>query len=170
MKVTQHPIGLETLDTLAEVDTLCLFIGEDERPLRGVAGFLDWRMCGELSRLLATNFFTGTLGDSLLLPTHGRVRAHRVFALGTGPRGQLDASRLGELLGKTAEILSKAKVETVALEVPGAPQVDEAARAATLEQIFLARFSGNWVVMLQEKTPPTPASSPLSASERRSSR
>ena len=35
MKVTAHDIAMETLDALEGIDALCLFVGEDERPLRG---------------------------------------------------------------------------------------------------------------------------------------
>ena len=59
MNVTTHEIGFESLDGLTGVDSLCVFVSEDERPLEGVAGYLDWRLCGQLSRVLIQKFFTG---------------------------------------------------------------------------------------------------------------
>ncbi|HEY1333477.1 MAG TPA: peptidase M17, partial [Myxococcaceae bacterium] len=57
--VTTVPLTLDALDPLP-VDTVCLFVSEDERPLGGAAGFVDWRLCGQLSRLLVDGFFKGT--------------------------------------------------------------------------------------------------------------
>lgn len=151
MKVTQQPLSLETLDTLAEVDTLLVFVGEDERPLQGVSGFLDWRMCGGFSRLLSTGFFSGAAGDSLLIPTAGRVAAGRVVALGVGKRTELTSSGVVEALGRAVQVLEKAGVSGVALEVPGGPLLDEGSRIAALEQVFLARFTGQRVVVLADR-------------------
>ena len=79
-------LTLDALDPLP-VDTVCLFVSEDERPLGGAAGFVDWRLCGQLSRLLVDGFFKGTRGESLLLPSNGRIGAPRLVVLGLGPGG-----------------------------------------------------------------------------------
>ena len=34
MSVTTHELGFESLDALSGVDSLCLFVSEDERPLK----------------------------------------------------------------------------------------------------------------------------------------
>src|SRR5215470_19549483 len=81
------PLTLDALDPLP-VDTLCLFVSEDERPLGGAAGFADWRLCGQLSRLLVDGFFRGTRGESLLLPSAGRMGPGRVVILGVGPQAE----------------------------------------------------------------------------------
>ncbi|MDJ0786073.1 MAG: M17 family peptidase N-terminal domain-containing protein [Myxococcota bacterium] len=59
---------------------------EDELPLRGPAGFADWRLCGMLSRRLSEGRFQGASGEALLVPTLGRMRTPRVLLLGLGPR------------------------------------------------------------------------------------
>ena len=73
MNVTRHDIQLEAVDALTEVDALCLFFPEDVRPLDGLAGYIDWRMCGALSRLLMTDFFSGAAGDTVLMPSDDRI-------------------------------------------------------------------------------------------------
>jgi len=45
------PVCLESLDRLS-VDVLVLGPFEGERPLRGTAGYCDWRLNGRLSRML----------------------------------------------------------------------------------------------------------------------
>ncbi len=151
MKLSTHDIGFEALDSLAGFDALCLFIGEDERPLRGAAGLVDWRMCGGLSRVLSAEFFTGARGDWLLLPSNGRIAMPAIFACGAGKRAQVDADAIHALLGDAAARLRKARVSRVALEVPGGGAVDDAGRARALKEAFLARFSGEHVAALVEK-------------------
>lgn len=151
MNVSTYEIGLEGLDALAGVDALCLFVAEDDRPLPGTAGYVDWRLCGALSRVLKQGFFTGVKSDWLLLPSDGRIPIPRIFAVGMGARKNLDASALGAALANAAQVLDKAKVESVALELPGSGQVDEAAQAQALQQHFLAAFKGKRVTVLADK-------------------
>ena len=126
MNVAAYDVGLQGLDSLEGVDALCLFVGEDDRPLPGSAGFVDWRLCGALSRVLQSGFFVGARGDSLLLPSDGRFPVPRIFVIGLGRRKGLDASSLGEALTNAGQVLARAKVEGVALEIPGSTALDEA--------------------------------------------
>ena len=151
MNVSAHDAGLEALDAVTGVDTLCLFVGEDERPLRGVAGFVDWRLCGALSRVLVEKFFTGTPGDQLLFPTEGRLPMGRIFVVGVGKASALNGEGLGKALSAAAKMLNLAKVESVALEVPGVGQLDDAARAKALEKSFLAELKAQRVAVVADK-------------------
>ncbi len=151
MNVSSHDIGFEGLDALQGVDSLCLFVGEDDRPLPGSAGYVDWRLCGSLSRVLQSGFFVGAQDDSLLLPTDGRLPMPRVFVIGLGRRRGLDAASLGQTLAHAAQVLAKARVGGVALEVPGADQLDGAARASALSDKFLPAFKGQRVAILADK-------------------
>jgi hypothetical protein len=151
VNVSAHELGLEGLDALQGVDALCLFVGEDDRPLPATAGYVDWRLCGSLSRILQSGFFVGARDDSLLLPTDGRFPVPRVFIIGLGRRKGLDASSLGEVLANAARVMAKAKVEGVALEIPGVGQLDEATRASALNDKFLPAFKGQRVAVLADK-------------------
>jgi hypothetical protein len=151
VNVTSYELGLEGLDALQGVDALCLFVGEDDRPLPGSAGYVDWRLCGALSRILQSGFFVGAQDDSLLLPTDGRFPVPRIFVIGLGRRQGLDASSLGEALANAARVLAKAKVEGVALEVPGVGKLEDAARASALNDKFLPAFKGQRVAVLADK-------------------
>ncbi|HYO73493.1 MAG TPA: M17 family peptidase N-terminal domain-containing protein [Archangium sp.] len=142
MNVAAYDVGLQGLDSLEGVDALCLFVGEDDRPLPGSAGFVDWRLCGALSRVLQSGFFVGARGDSLLLPTDGRFPVPRIFVIGLGRRKGLDASSLGEALANAGQVLARARVEGVALEIPGTGALDEASRASSLTDKFIPAFKG----------------------------
>ena len=144
-------ISLEHLDGLGGYDSLCLFVGEDERPLRGAAGFVDWRMCGQLSRVLRNQFFTGKEGDTLLLPSGGRFPSGRIFVIGLGPTKKLDAAALGRVLEKAAQTLVKAKVEAVAGELPGEGLLEDGVRAGALRSQFLPQLGKAKVAVLGGK-------------------
>ncbi|MFL5345191.1 MAG: M17 family peptidase N-terminal domain-containing protein [Hyalangium sp.] len=151
MSLTTYDIGLEGLDALAGVDALCLFVAEDDRPLPGTAGYVDWRLSGALSRVLKQGFFTGVKDDWLLLPSDGRIPIPRIFAVGLGARKNLDAGSLGKALASAAQVLDKAKVESVALELPSGGRLDEAAQAEALQKHFLPAFKGKRVTVLADK-------------------
>ena len=44
----------------------------DERPFSGLAGLLDWRLAGRLSRLAKKDFLRGDAGEAALLPAGPR--------------------------------------------------------------------------------------------------
>jgi len=150
-QVTTHELGFDPLDSLPGVDSLCVFVGEDERPLRGAAGFLDWRLGGSLSRVLVSGFFVGAPGDTLLLPTFGRIAIPRVFAIGVGSTQGLTEEALASALRTAAQVLGKARAESVALELPGAGVLQDSARAQALKGAFLPAFTGARVAVLGEK-------------------
>jgi hypothetical protein len=150
MTLTTHDIGLQTLDGLADLDALCLFVAEDERPLRGTAGYVDWRLCGALSRVLQEGFFTGSSGERLLLPSAGRIAMSKIFALGLGPSSALDLNSMSQLFGETARLLARAQIGAVALEIPGQGTLDDTDRSAALLHGFLPEFKGR-VAVLSDK-------------------
>jgi len=50
-----------------EADAVIVGFYEDERPLKGQAGSLDWLLCGALSRLLSSGRMRGFIGDTALV-------------------------------------------------------------------------------------------------------
>jgi hypothetical protein len=150
--LTLHELSLDTLDGLSGVDTLCLFVAEDERPLSGASGLSDWRLCGQLSRLLVDGFFTGAADDSVLLPSNGRIGPGRIVVFGLGRRERLsDGPALGARLAAAAAVLDRAGAVSVALEVPGAARLDDAERVRALKTGFLPGFHGRRLAVLGEK-------------------
>jgi hypothetical protein len=151
MSLSTHDIGFSSLDQMPGVDTLCLFVAEDERPLKGAAGYLDWRLCGALSHILIDRFFTGSPGDCLLIPSQGKIAMSRIFAIGIGHLNGFGADALSRAMKDAARILSRAQIPAVALEIPGKGQLEEATRAAALLNQFVPEFSGSHVAVLSDK-------------------
>ena len=142
MKPQQLTSGLDSLDALTGIEAVCCFVVEDERPLSGAPGFLDWRLCGGLSKILGSGFFVGAPGDKLLLPTDARIPATRVFAVGLGRAAGVSALGLEHALSQAASMLSKAKVDSVVLAFPVLPKAVAPARDELVDRAFAPHFSG----------------------------
>ncbi len=148
--VSTVPLTLDALDPLP-ADTLCLFVPEDERPLTGAAGYVDWRLCGQLSRLLVDGFFKGARGESLLLPSNGRIGPPRVVVLGLGPGGEsLHEAVLRSALSQAADVLNRARVDSVALELPGRGAMPAPERTSAFDEAFIPAFRGTRVTLLAD--------------------
>lgn len=142
MKPQQLTAGLDALDALTGIEALCCFVTEDERPLSGATGFLDWRLCGGLSKVLRSGFFVGAPDDRLLMPTDARVPAKKIFAVGLGRSSGVTALGLEHALGRAAEMLTRAGVESVALAFPALPKQVGQARDELIDRAFAPRFQG----------------------------
>lgn len=57
---------------------------QDEKPLRGTAGWIDWRLNGRLSRFLIEKRLTGVWEERILIPSEGRISARLILLLGLG--------------------------------------------------------------------------------------
>jgi hypothetical protein len=143
--VSRVTAGLAAVDAL-DVDAVCCFLTEDERPLSGAAGFVDWRLCGALSRVLKAGFFVGVPGEKLLVPTAGQLPAPKLFAVGLGRGTGVTALGLEHALSQAADMLTKAQVPSVALSFPSLPKAVESTRDDMVARAFTSRFSGRVAV------------------------
>src|SRR3972149_11307853 len=79
------------LQDIKKLETDALIVGfyEDVRPLKGLAGELDWLLCGSLSNLILSDKLRGSLGDVALLTSRGKIPAQKIFMVGLGAAGSL---------------------------------------------------------------------------------
>lgn len=113
--------SLDTLDAL-EVEDLVIGLFEDERPLRGVAGLVDWRLCGLLSRYLQQGRFSGRQDERVLTTGAARVPPTRLFLLGLGER-EAYGKALRTLIESIPAMLKAAGCRKLALALPGPSRV-----------------------------------------------
>jgi hypothetical protein len=106
---------LQDIKTL-ETDALVVGFFEDVRPLKGLAGQLDWLMCGSLSRLLIENKLRGSIGDVALLTSRGKVPAPKIFLVGLGPKAGFSARTMRTVVKTAAASVAGAGVTNAALE------------------------------------------------------
>lgn len=127
MPVQLRPFELEALESTS-VDTYALFVAEDERPLWGLGGLLDWKLAAGISQHLQQKAFTGAPGESVLMPTYGKTPGIRILVFGVGPLAQLTPQRFAESARTAVEKLQQAKPSALAVGVPEQPALNEAAR------------------------------------------
>jgi hypothetical protein len=99
-----------------ETEALVVVFFEDVRPLKGLAGELDWLLCGALSGLLLSGKLRGRLGDTALLTSQGKLPAQKVFMIGLGPRKGLSAAVLESAALHAAAAAASAGVTRAAME------------------------------------------------------
>jgi hypothetical protein len=115
MELSYYPLTMEALDQ-ADAEALCLFVSEDERPLTGLAGLVDWRLSGRLSRMIRAGLVVGAAGEALLTPPGMRLAFKKLFLFGLGAARSDD-----ELAGRLADALrrlAQAGVKDAALQLP----------------------------------------------------
>ena len=113
------------------VDLAVLPFFEDERPLQGLLGLVDWRIGGSLSALVRSGFCTGAAGEAVLLPGRRTLPMERLVLLGLGPSRAFDraaAEAAGERLVTVIEGLSP---RDVLVAMPG-----RAPERAVVEAVF----------------------------------
>ncbi len=109
---------LRRLDELKS-EALALAFFEDERPLRGALGLIDWRLCGQVSRLLLRGRARGGLRETVLVPTRPRLSFEKLFLIGAGRTADLDEGRFVEVVDWTLTTLDRARVRASVFGLPG---------------------------------------------------
>jgi len=100
-----------------EVLVCCLF--EDERPVQGIAGLLDWRMATRLSRHLTAGVLTGARGETAILPGKPRVPFEKLVLFGLGPKAEFDENAFIDTVCRILDTLAGLRVRMAVIERPG---------------------------------------------------
>jgi hypothetical protein len=103
---------------LQQCDILVTGFFQDERPLRGSSGWMDWRLNGVLSRFLIEKRLTGDWQEATLIPSQGRVMSRIILFLGLGKIREYSYLRLRELCPYLLETLKKLNTSNVCLSFP----------------------------------------------------
>ena len=109
MSLSVLPIDLARWDEAAR-DCLVLPVFKDDRPLRGAAGLVDWRLCGRLSRLVKSNRATAEAGETMMLPAGRRLRFTRIMWFGLGDAKAYSEDRFRKDLGWILAVVTKAGI------------------------------------------------------------
>ncbi len=116
--LTVLPLDLARWDETAR-DCLVLPVFKDDRPLRGAAGLVDWRLCGKLSKLVKAQRASAESGEQLLLPPGRRLRFTRIFWFGLGDAKGYNEERFRKDLAWILGTLTKAGVKDWVVQMPG---------------------------------------------------
>jgi cytosol aminopeptidase family protein len=123
---------LRSLDATG-IELLACSVWRDQRPMRGVAGLLDWRLAGALSRLARKGFLAGELGEVVFVQGRPRLCFEKVLVFGLGARSGFGEGTFRQCLSHVLRALGGLKVRRAVVELPGrADGLLEAERAREL--------------------------------------
>jgi hypothetical protein len=124
------------LQDIKKLATEALVVGfyEDVRPLKGIAGELDWLLCGALSSLVLAKRLSGSIGDVALVTSQGKVPAQKIFLVGLGPRAGSTLATLRSAARFAAATAVGAGVMNAAIEYFPSPDIPHGDGVAALHQ------------------------------------
>jgi hypothetical protein len=119
-----------TLEDLDEIEAQCLVLTtfSDDRPLRGLTGLVDWRLNGQLSRLMLRDFVDGHYQEATLSPIEGRLNFGRIVLIGMGKRSEFDAQRFEELCRFCFRTVTRMEIVDFAMTLPESFNVEQASQ------------------------------------------
>jgi hypothetical protein len=94
----------------------------DERPLLGLAAFIDWRTSGRLSTLVRDGVCRGLAGERLLLPGKTTLPVDRLVLVGLGASREFDRERARDMAREMVEIARGLRATRVLMAMPGGLQ------------------------------------------------
>jgi hypothetical protein len=109
---------LRRLD-LAGTEVLCACLALDERPPHGVAGLVDWRLAGRISRLLERELASGELGEVLLVPGKPKLPFDKLLFFGIGARSDFNERVYKTVVEKMLGTLAGLRARSAVVELPG---------------------------------------------------
>lgn len=103
----------------AEAEVVACGVFRDVRPLNGLAGLVDWRLAGRLSKLAKQGFLAGDVGEVVFVPARPRLRFDKLLVFGLRPRPAFDAATFRTVLARVLDALAGLQVKSALLELPG---------------------------------------------------
>lgn len=161
---------LRCLDELKS-EALALTFFQDERPLRGALGLVDWRLCGQISRILLRGQARGSLGEAVLVPTRPRFPFDKLILVGAGPIDAFDPACFSKVVERLLWTLDRVRARASVMALPGRSlERIDAARAMELFLKHAARHPEQDSVTLIEDSAGQRAMMPVVGRERRRER
>ncbi len=137
---------------------LDLFVGEmivvpvalGQRPPRGSAGLLDYRLLGAISALITRDVFTGALGQSHSLRPRPRLPFDQCLLVGQGPEQAFNPQVYAAIVEQILTLLAEREVRRAVVELPGRAQnlIDpELAASIVLEKAERFPLLDTWTLI-----------------------
>lgn len=105
--------------TRIRTEILVLGFFQDVRPVRGLAGEVDWVHNGIFSHLMKQQKLKGQCGEAMLLASEAKLLTPKVLLIGLGPSPSYNDSILRRVLLDVRARLAALKVKRFAMETMG---------------------------------------------------
>jgi len=129
VKIRYAEPDLQELDQ-QRANCLVLTAFADDRPLRDLAGRVDWRLNGRLSRLIQTEFIDAHLNETMLTPVGTRLPFTRLLFVGMGRRSDFNEERFADVCEMVFQSLARLHITDFAMSLPGRIGLDVGLRQA----------------------------------------
>ncbi len=96
-----------------ETEIIVMTCYQDDVPLRGWLGLLDWRINGRLSHIIKDQNYTGAPRELLLMPGEHRFEADQVLILGLGAKNEFSLEYVEQVIKYFVEVIEKKRSERV---------------------------------------------------------
>lgn len=108
-------------ERVTQIRTEILVLGffQDVRPVRGLAGEVDWIHNGIFSHLMKQQKLNGQCGEAMLLVSEAKLLTPKVLLVGLGPSPSYNDSVLRQALLDIRSRLAALKVKRFAIETMG---------------------------------------------------
>jgi hypothetical protein len=91
---------------------------EDERPLRGPTGLLDWRLNGAISREIINGRITGRFRETVIIPSRRRIQSPKILLIGLGSARRISYPKLREVSAHLLQTLLKINILDFCCSIP----------------------------------------------------
>lgn len=141
---SEHPLD--------QLDTTCLILPffADERPIKGLSGYADWRMNGKISRDRQSNRVHGDLQEVVLVPSAHRLKPQNLLLFGLGSRKEFSKVNFFQALLRLTQLILKSKPQNFVYALHGQwPAMEQTSWLAE----FVSQQENNipvWNVLSQE--------------------
>jgi len=110
-------ISPEKVD-VQECDILITGLFEDERPLKGTSGWIDWRLHGMLSHFLLEDKLTGHWKERILIPSHNKITPKLILLFGLGKTQDYSYLHVREVFPFFVETLRNLRSSALCFSLP----------------------------------------------------
>ena len=100
-------------------EVLACGVFADERPPHGTAGLVDWRLSGQVCRLMMGSYLTGKRGEVLMLPLRPKLPFDKALLFGLGCRLDFDEAVFREVTSHMLRAMEGLSARSAVVELPG---------------------------------------------------
>lgn len=120
-----------------EAEAVAAFFYPEDRPLSGAAGLLDWRLNGQLTRLIQQGGTTGRVGEHLWIQADSKLRAPWVLLTGGGSRSRLaKAESFRQLVAGLLEVAQRSGVRRLVVGLDPDPRLGEQMQIQLVQEVW----------------------------------
>jgi hypothetical protein len=114
----------------------------DQRPLVGPAAILDWRLDGQLTRLLLDGEVRGYAGEHVMLQNNGKLKADWALLIGGGKWQGLSRETHASLVKHMLVVARQAGIRDVSLAFMAHEEVDAGIVQQQINQALATEGAG----------------------------